>query len=138
MVEVHLPVGVIRIGRAFDFDVTHDGYLGGQVETVVLPVDFTVKDPVASSHGAEIPLFDPAIGFAGMSAFSPTSEHVEDGIVYGAEDLLANHMAMILCPASDDRVELQDQFAGWGLLVGLQNFLDFGEEGLDILLRWLD
>jgi len=114
--------------------MTHDGCLGGQVETVVFPVDLTVEDPVASSNGAEIPLFDPAVGLARMSALRPPLEHLEDGIVHRAEDLFAYHMAVILRPDPNNRVELQNHFARWGLLIVFQDFLDFGEEGLHILL----
>ena len=86
------------------------------------------------ADGFEVLGFYPSFSFVGMSAFCPMPECCEDCIIHYAENLFANHMAVIVCPASNNRVESQDQVSRRSLPVGSSDFSDFGQESLNAVL----
>jgi hypothetical protein len=66
-----------------------------------------------------------------MSPFSPTPQGLEYLCVNAAEYLLADDMAMVVCPTPDNGIELVNQVACCGLLVGFDGRPHFGQECFD-------
>src|SRR5207248_11581132 len=96
------------------------------------------EDPLAVPVGAEVGLAHPARPLVRVASPGPAPQELEDGCIDGGEGLLADHMPVILRPASQEASELQDQVPGLGLLVRLHQFADLVQERLDTLLRRLD
>src|SRR5262249_17317832 len=68
----------------------------------------------------------------------PRPQHREDGSVHVVEGDFARHMAVIVGPAPDHRVELSYQIGRSSLFVRLHDFPDFSQECFYILPGWLD
>ena len=95
---------------------------------------FSEKYPVIASAGLEVFLRFPCFGFAGMSSVHPSFEGLIDRFIYGTKDFLAHYVPMIVCPTSDDWIELRDQFRGRERFVRLYDVSDLFQEGGHILL----
>ena len=106
--KVIIPLWVKWVGLAFHFDVSHNRGTSGGIEGVVLPVDFAMKNPILATDGLEILVFDPAMGFFRMTPFSPLPKELEDDMIYRVENHLADHMAVVVCPAPDNGVKQHD------------------------------
>ena len=111
-----------------------DGGSSSRVEGVVLSVKLAMKNRIPAADGLEILILDPAIGLVGMTPFSPSPERFEDGMVNRVEYHLADHMAVVVCPTTNDGIEQYDQCASTGLSVGLDDLANLCEEGMDTLL----
>jgi hypothetical protein len=73
-----------------------------------------------------------------VASLGPAPHELEDGGIDGGKRLLADHMPVILRPAPQEAVELQDQVPGLGLLVSFHQRTDLVQERLDALLRRRD
>jgi hypothetical protein len=73
-----------------------------------------------------------------MPAACPSPEGFEDRSIYRAKGVFAAHMPMIVRPAPDHRVKLDDQIAGFGLCVTLDDLSDFSQERFYIAGRRCD
>ena len=72
--------------------------------------NLALEDPVTGEILVSYPL-----GVLGsVSPFRPSPECPPDLVVDLLEDLLADHVAMIVDPSPDERVELMDQISGGG------------------------
>ena len=96
------------------------------------------ENPLSSVSSAEVLLRHPAFRLCWMPSFGPRPQHREDGGVHMVEGDFACHMAVIVGPAPDDRIELGYQIGRGGLFVRLHDFPDFPQACFDILLGWFD
>src|SRR6266699_451109 len=96
------------------------------------------ENPMSFVPGAEVLLSHPAFGLCRMPSFGPRPQYLEDGGVHVVEGYFARHMAVIVGPAPDHRIELGYQLGRCGLLVCLHDLPDFPEECFDILPGWFD
>ena len=135
---VALPFGVIGVGLAFHFGVSLNWHTGRFREIVFLPVLLSIEDPVVSSNGLEVFLRHPVVRFLWVSSFHPLSESSIDRVVYVMENICADNVAMILCPATNDGIEQQDQSSRRQRLVLLDDLPQLFQVGMHILLRWFD
>ena len=86
----------------------------------------------------EVLVLNPVGSLVWMSSSCPSPQGLEDEVVYGAEDRLANHVSVVLRPALYDGIEQPYQVLGFGLQVGLHDISDFPQEHLNALERRLD
>lgn len=66
------------------------------------------KYPATASDAPKVALPPPACGLPRMASFAPTPEHPEDSGIDVAEDGFADHVSVVLCPSSQDKVEIGD------------------------------
>jgi len=74
--------------------------------------------------------------FLPVATLSPSPERLEYRVVYFLEHLLADHVAVIVCPTAYHRVELGYQLSGRPLLI--RSSPHFRQEFLNALLRGSD
>src|SRR6266446_8646464 len=86
------------------------------------------EGPLPSVSRLEIFLRDPAARFLRMPPCGPGPQRLEERCVHFDEDRLADHVAMIVGPPTNDRVELRYQTACRSLLVGLHDMPEVPEE----------
>ena len=136
--EVHLPRGIIGVGGRLNLGVALYGHGGGVVEILLLSLAIgrdcgAMKDPVPVALGREVFLGNPASMFVRVSSLRPTPEGRKDcGIDFG-EGPLTCTVAVIGRPAADDRVELDNEMSGRGLLIGPDEGSNFLQHGMGIL-----
>ena len=106
---VFFPLGVVGVSLSSDFHMSFDGRLRGVHQVAFLALCFSIEDPVIPVAGREVFLPDPCVGFLGVSPFGPSPQPVIDGVIYCFEDFPAHDMLMILCPSSNDGVQLGDE-----------------------------
>ena len=136
--EVHFPLGGIRIGRASDLHMPLNRHVSCSKEFQFVVCLLPEENPMSSVPGAEVLLRHPAFGLCWMPSFGPRPQPREDGGVHVVEGDFARHMAVIVGPAPDHRIELGYQIGRSGLFVRLHDFPDFPQECFDILLGWFD
>lgn len=134
--EVHFPLGVIRICRASDLYLPLHRHISCAQEFQFVVCLLPEENPMASVPGAEVPLRHPAFGPGWMPSFGPRPQHREDGGVHVVEGDVARPMAVIVGPAPDRGMELGYQVGRGGLFVRLPDFPDFPQECLHILPGW--
>jgi hypothetical protein len=66
------------------------------------------EDPIAAKVFGP----DPSGSFPSMSAFGPSPERLEYGVVYLLEGLLTDHVAVIVRPSPYDGIEFFYQLSG--------------------------
>ena len=115
-----------------------DGHMAGLGQVAGLLVDLAMKDPLVTSHGCEVFLRDPCVGFAGMSSFHPLFHGLIDGLIYVVKGFLAHNMSMVVGPTSDHAIEEKDQHSGRESIVSLHDLSNLLQEGFDILLGRFD
>ena len=109
--EVHFPLGVVRIGLSLDFDVASDRGVGRwkQVHHFLSSLavfDNPAKDPVALADGLEVFLLDPAHPFIWMPSPRPVPKRLVGGIVRISVGVFATGVTMVVGPTPNDRVQL--------------------------------
>ena len=82
--------------------------------------------PVANAE--KVFLSHPSARLIRMSAACPSPKGLEDRSIYRAKGAFAAHMPVVVRPAPDHRVKLDDQIAGFGLCVTLDDLSDFSQE----------
>src|SRR6266496_2144153 len=107
---VGFPRGIVWISFSTDFRVSFDGNPCGVCEILEVFFDGSVEHPVISSHGGEVFLRDPCIGFSRMSPFGPLSYHTMNSVVYCSEGVFAHNVLVIERPSTNDGVKFHDQF----------------------------
>ena len=113
LLEVAFPCRVIRIGLRFHFDVALDRDTGCLIEidnflVSVFVLDFGMEAPLLS----EVAVSDPVGASVAVSPFRPTAKRLKDNMVDFLESVLATHVAMVVDPSPDKRVQLLDQVPG--------------------------
>src|SRR5262249_16637158 len=103
------PCRVERVCSSYHFRMSSYRNTRGLEKVEVLFVLLSSEHPVAPADGFEVFLLDPAFGLAWMSSSGPAPECLEDGAIHIAKDFLTHYVLVIECPASDERVEQQDQ-----------------------------
>ena len=76
------------------------------------PLEFVLlclEHPFSVSLWLPIPAHDPPASFVGMSTSAPTPCHRPDVVIQFTECLCGNIVAVVVCPASDDRIENFDK-----------------------------
>src|SRR5262249_32402483 len=96
------------------------------------------EGPLASLVRAKIFLRYPAARLLRVPPCGPGPQTLEDGCIHFGEGNFTYHVAVIVRPPTDHRVELGDEMASRGLLVRLQNLPDVPEECVPILAGWFD
>ena len=113
LLEVTFPLGIVWVGRRSDLDVAHDGEFGrleemdSAVTTVLVPHP-TGKSPILTKVFGPYP----AGALVVVSPFRPSPDCLEYLVVCSAEGSLADHVTVVVCPSSDDRIELHYQVSG--------------------------
>ena len=107
--EVHFPLGVVRIGLSLDFDVASDRSVGRWKQMYhfrfsLAVCDSPAEDPVAFADRLEVFLLDPARPLIRMPSFRPAPECFEGVIVCIGVSLFATYVTMVIGPAPNDRV----------------------------------
>src|SRR5215467_14780191 len=143
VLKVEFPCGIKRICGPFDFRVSVDGHTGRreQFEAVEPPrciAPLPTEHPVPLADDVEVLVFDPVPRLVWVSASSPLPQRPEEGVIYRRKGLFTAHMAMIVCPPPDQRIELRDQVFWFGLRVGPNQGSDFAQEGVDTLAGGFD
>jgi hypothetical protein len=141
--EVHFPLGVIRVCCAFDFDMPLNGHVTctKEREFVGLPLVTRVcpyEGPLSSVMRAKVLLRHPSARLLWVPPRGPRPQTLEDGGIHFDKGDLTHHVAVIVRPPANHRIELGDQIASCGLLVRLDNLPDVPEECFDMLAGWFD
>jgi len=90
------------------------------------------------SFPLKIRALDPSEVFLGMSSFRPLPEHFPNAKIRIGEDSFADDEAIVISPASDDRVELFDQKGGRSRTVCFHDVFDILQEFLNLYFRRFD
>jgi hypothetical protein len=114
LLKVDFPRGVKRICCPFDLRVPFDRYTGrGEQLDPIGPTRFILpgptEHPVPIADGAKVLVFDPSARFVLVPAFRPLPQGAEEEVIHRGKDVFASHMAMIVGPPSQERIELPDQ-----------------------------
>ena len=124
---------------ALDFRVPTHRHTGGAEEAHVFlrpigPRDVTKAHPVVPVFGPEILVPNPMARCMGVSSPRPLPQQEKDLMVDLRKSPLAGPLLVILRPASNHGIELQDQVASDGLLVTLDHSSDSVQEGVHVFL----
>ncbi len=141
--EVAFIGWIVRVGFAFNLDVSFDGSALGVVQpdfsrpSFVL-ARFTEEGPVTIPAPVKVFRFEPARAFVRMSSSCPFPQTREDGVIDASERAFAHHVPMIVRPTANLWVELSDQIGGRHAMCVFDDSSDAIQEGSHILLRRLD
>lgn len=138
VLKVDFPRGIKRIRGPFDLRVSCDRHTGRceQFEAVDPPrciAPVPTEHPVPIADDVKVLVFNPSARLVRVPAFRPVPQGAEEGVVHRGEGLFTAHMAMIVCPPSDQRIELRDQVCWGRLRVGPNQGSGFTQEGVDTL-----
>jgi hypothetical protein len=141
--EVGFIRGIVRVGFAFDLDVSLDGSALGVVQPdfiwpSLVIADFTEEGPVAIPTSLKVFQFEPVWVFVRVPSSCPLPQTGEDGVIDAAERAFTHHMPVIVSPTTDHRVERIDQIGGRHAKRGFDSLPDAIQEGFDILAGRLD
>lgn len=136
--KVQFPLRIIGIRFTPDFDVPLNRHLCGSKQLYglrfpSLTQPFTAEDPMAFIDAVEVLVFHPSPCFFRVSPFRPLPECQEDSVIHRNKGRLTDHMAVVVCPASNHRIELGNQLPCCGLGVTFDDRSDVSQECLDIL-----
>ena len=111
VLEVHLPLRVVRIRVGFELGIAFDRHLGGFEQVIRLAFslgayDLPMKNPVPVTQRSKILPPYPAMGLLRVASRRPTPQGGEDRRVDLVKGAFAGTVSVILCPASDHRIEL--------------------------------
>ncbi len=135
---VLFPLGIVGIGFPSNFHVSFDGRLYGVHQVAFLALCFSVEHPIVSVLGCKVLLHNPFVEFLGVSPFGPSPQRLVNGVIYRLEDFPAHDMLMILCPSSNDGVQLVDKFISRERGVLLDDVPQFFLMCLDVFLGRFD
>src|SRR6266487_1484789 len=129
--KVDFPRLIIRISWPLDFCVPLDRHICGLDEPdrsrrVVHIGYLATEHPVVATYCAEVALLDPSVALSGMSPFCPPPQGFGDCMAHGRKGVLTDDMLVVVCPATDQRVKLENELVRGRLLVGLDCLSDGG------------
>lgn len=101
--EVGFMGRIVRVGFAFDLDVSLDGRAAGvqqshSVRYALVVARFAEEDPIIHSLLPKVFLFEPAWRFLRVPSSSPLPETIEDSVVNALENAFADHVPVIVGP----------------------------------------
>jgi hypothetical protein len=136
--EVLLPSGIVRVGVLAPFDVACKGYAEGRekLDRQGAPApraDQSTKYPPARPLRAEVRVPYPAGALVRMTPSGPRPYQLEDGGIDRGAGGFADQVPVLLRPAAQEAVELQDQVPPLGLFVRLHQFSGGVQKRLDAL-----
>ena len=115
-----------------------DGHLVRGKERDGFSAVFSAEHPFATTLLMEVLILDPAFAFLVMATIWPSPQGLVYLVIDGLEGFSTHHMALILCPASNDGVEHKDQTPSRNCGVRLDEGTNLLQEALDVLLGGLD
>ena len=134
--KVDFPRGIKRICCPSDFRVAFDEHTGSreQFESVgptrcIAPLP--TEHPVTLPDDVKVLIFDPSARLVWMPAFRPLPQGAEERVVYRREGLFTAHMAVIVRPPPDQRIELRNQIFRFSLRIHTNERPGFAQEGVD-------
>src|SRR6266478_2866323 len=141
--EVGFISWIVRVGFAFNLDVSFDGSALGVVQPdfsrpSFVIAGFTEEGPVTIPAPVKVFCFEPARAFVRVSSSCPLPQIREEGVIDASEDAFAHHVPMIVRPTANPWVELIDQIGGRNALRSFDGSSDALQEGSNILLGRLD
>src|SRR2546422_4320037 len=141
--EVGFIGWIVRVGFAFNLDVSFDGSALGVVQPdfsrpSFVIAGFTEEGPVTIPTPVKVFRFEPARAFVRVSSSCPLPPTREEGVIDASERAFAHHVPMIVGPTANLWVELIDQVGGRHALCSFDGSSDAVQEGFNILLGRLD
>ena len=125
------PVAVIRTPRSLHLDMPHDGRLSMFEQGYRLSVECGAKAPMLSTVCSPVTVNDPVAGFMRMTTTCPSPQLLKDEMVEFLKTGFADHGCIIVCPASNARIQLSNQ----GRLRGGSMGLDDATERVTLLFQ---
>ena len=137
--KIRFPGRVVGIGSCTDLrlPLNADGRSGQQPDHFhlsFLALEDAGEDPTIWPFIRKVFVFHPSARFVSMSSACPFPHRLEDGMVNGMENGLADHMAMIECPSTDLWVQFCYQFPCGQVTTFFDTFPDLAKKRLDALL----
>jgi len=134
--KVDFPRGIKRICCPFDLGVSFDrDTRGGEQFDSMGPTCFVLslptEHPVTVADDVKVLVLDPSARLVRVPASGPLPQRPEERVIHFGEGLFTRHMAMIVRPSPEERIELSDQVFWLGLCVGANECTGFGQEGVD-------
>jgi hypothetical protein len=141
--EIGFVCRVVRVGFAFDFNVSFNGCATGVVQPSLawLPLvimSFPEETPIASPIAPIVFLFEPGRGLFRVPSPCSPPQIMEDRIISIFEGTFADHMPMIVGPTPNLWIELIDQIGDRQAKPGFNRCSNSLQEGFNILLGRLD
>src|SRR5260370_677514 len=141
--EVGFIGWIVRVGFAFNLDVSFDGSAHGVVKPdfsrpSFVIAGFTEEGPITIPAPVKVFRLEPARAFVRVSSSCPFPQTREEGVIDASERAFAHHMPMIVGPTANLGVELIDQLNPKHSMRGLDGLSDAVQEDFDILLGRLD
>ena len=137
--EVGFIGWIVRVGFAFNLDVSFDGSAFGVVQPdfsrpSFVIAGFTEEGPVTIPAPVKVFRFEPARAFVQVSSSCPLPQTREEGVIDASERAFAHHVPMIVRPTANLWVELIDQIGGRHAMCVFDDSSDALQEGSNILL----
>ena len=141
--EVGFIGWIVRVGFAFNLDVSLDGSALGVVQPdfsrpSFVIAGFTEEGPITIPAPVKVFRFEPARAFVRVPSSCPLPQTREDVAIHVSKRVFAHHVPMIVRPTANFRVELIDQIGGRHALCVFDDSSDALQEGSNILLGRLD
>lgn len=142
--EVAAPVRVERVGVRHHLYVAQDGYIGGisqpdRIRTRSLRVRTSQNSEVPlASEAVPVPIYDPGAGLVRMPSRCPSPERLPECHSYFPKRMTRLDMTVIVCPATDDRVEQPNQILLLQGSIRANLTPHLLQEGVHVLLGWSD
>ena len=141
--EVGFIGWIVRVGFAFNLDVSLDGSAHGVVQPdfsrpSFVIAGFTEEGPVTVSAPFKVFGFEPARAFVRVSSSCPFPQTREEGVINASECAFAHHVPMIVRPTANLGVEVINQIGGRHAMCVFDDSSDALQEGSSILLGRLD
>src|ERR1700679_1310862 len=110
--EVRFPLGIEGVGGCLDLTMPPNRHVRDFVEHMEFGLAvgessacFRGEDPVPKTYCPKILPSDPACSFARMPATRPSPQRLPYLMIDFAENLLGDHMAIVVGPTVDHRIE---------------------------------
>jgi hypothetical protein len=107
--KVPFPLWVIWICLPLDLGVPFDGDTSRFGQVVLPAVLYSGEHPIVSIGGFEVFLRNPFLGFSWVLPFDPLSNDPIYRVINGTERFFTHHVLVIVRPASDHGIELDNQ-----------------------------
>jgi len=141
--EVSLISRIVRVGFAFDFDVSLNGRAICEPQphclwAALVIVRFPEKAPVVKSLPPKVLLFEPAAGFFWMPSPGPSPQTPDDGGVHALKDSFTHHMPVIVGPTPYFGIQPIDQLGRRQAQAGFDCLPNTVQEDFHIFLGGFD
>src|SRR5882757_8634280 len=141
--EVGFIGWIVRVGFAFNVDVSFDGSALGVVQPdfsrpSFVIAGFTDEGPVTIPTPVKVFRLEPARGLIRVPSSCPLPQNREEGVINASKRAFAYRVPMIVNPTANLGVELIDQVGGRHAMCVFDDSSDALQEGSNILLGRLD